>query len=457
MKYEICSKRDFDNGMVMTVRFPKSDLEEKSLYTILNDTPEFLVPLNFKIIDDTIECIYHVGNLMKAKLFFGTKDKESSIAQWNMIFKPLTECKDWFLIPTAFAFDVDFLFSDKNQGGIKYIYVPVRSEQSTYDDLKSMVKEISVQNPVEDAVFENTVLKAFMGDFTPSTFLAAINKHSDASKQSVTKPTVEKPKKQVGGFVSPQPAAPVQRSSLSETPAQNPSNVEPQVKKDVQPVNSGVISKKPAPQSLNDDIIINMEGTTSAPPMPKDKKKKEKTKSKGLFGSKSKKTTADQSKMYGSAAELYANPEPSDPHVVPTQSKNLPPVEEYVEQPDDSVTRIDSLGNVGPYLSYIGNKPNMPQRIEVKISVYGRFSIGRFDVVLNKRQSDFEFEGPTKGVSRRHAIIEQSGESYTITDLQSAAGTFVNGVKLGVNETVKLSDGARVSFGYDGADYVWKE
>ncbi len=100
----------------------------------------------------------------------------------------------------------------------------------------------------------------------------------------------------------------------------------------------------------------------------------------------------------------------------------------------------------------------MPQRIEVSLTqMQEKFTIGRFDVTVGRKQSDFEFAKNTMGVSRHHAVIERHHGRYQITDLQSSAGTYVNGTRLRANETVTLENDCRVSFGYDGADYLWKE
>ena len=86
------------------------------------------------------------------------------------------------------------------------------------------------------------------------------------------------------------------------------------------------------------------------------------------------------------------------------------------------------------------------------------FTIGRFDVTVGHRQSDFEFDKRTKAVSRHHAAIERdiSGR-YSVVDLASSAGTFVNGERLSPNVPRILERGVRVSFGTGGADYIWEE
>jgi len=99
----------------------------------------------------------------------------------------------------------------------------------------------------------------------------------------------------------------------------------------------------------------------------------------------------------------------------------------------------------------------LPAVIDVQIELGGIFSIGRYDVATCRPQSSFEFDKKTKAISRRHAVIERDQDGYTIVDLASSAGTFLNGQKLPPNTPCKLDHGSRVSFGNAGADYVWEQ
>ncbi len=140
------------------------------------------------------------------------------------------------------------------------------------------------------------------------------------------------------------------------------------------------------------------------------------------------------------------------------------PRQQYEQQTGDAGRRDAFLQQKGrkngirPYFQYSGTDAGagLPQRIEVYMSENKRFTIGRFDVVLGSKQSDFEFEKSTKGVSRHHAVIEKLGEKYAVCDLNSSAGTYVNGNRLKPGQLAVLQSGDRVSFGYDGADYIWK-
>jgi len=110
--------------------------------------------------------------------------------------------------------------------------------------------------------------------------------------------------------------------------------------------------------------------------------------------------------------------------------------------------RSPSLRCIGPSC--------LPSSIEIDVIPGNVFTIGRFDPCVGKKQSNFEFDKRTKAVSRRHAIIERGKYSYSIIDLSSSAGTYVDGIKIPPNTPYALDSGSRVSFGNMGIDYIWE-
>ena len=120
---------------------------------------------------------------------------------------------------------------------------------------------------------------------------------------------------------------------------------------------------------------------------------------------------------------------------------------------DPPVARV-SLAYTGPKLRLIGSS-ELPDVIPLRLA--GRpFIIGRFDVSVGRKQCDFEFDKTTKAVSRRHAAIELTASGFAIVDLDSRAGTFVNGNKVMPGQPHLLQHGDVVSFGGMGAEYVFE-
>jgi pSer/pThr/pTyr-binding forkhead associated (FHA) protein len=57
------------------------------------------------------------------------------------------------------------------------------------------------------------------------------------------------------------------------------------------------------------------------------------------------------------------------------------------------------------------------------------------------------FDGMEKGVSRKHAVIHRSGAGYTIEDMGSTNGTYVNRKKVQPNVPQAIKPGDELRFG----------
>jgi pSer/pThr/pTyr-binding forkhead associated (FHA) protein len=57
------------------------------------------------------------------------------------------------------------------------------------------------------------------------------------------------------------------------------------------------------------------------------------------------------------------------------------------------------------------------------------------------------FGGMEKGVSRKHAVIHRSGADYTVEDMNSTNGTYVNRKKVQPNTPQAIKPGDELRFG----------
>lgn len=429
MKYEIESKQNL-SGAVLIVRFPEKDLDDKALYTIEADQPDFLIPFRYRTMDGQVECTYQLGNRSKLQYRYGRKSPEEYLEFWEQILQPLLDCGDWFLKPFSFVLDTRYLYVDTAGKIVRYLYVPARQDYADFDDLKTMVAELSKQNPVTDTVLENKALRAIMQSFQPKDFLHML-------RDAVSKATV---------------------AQLENEPAAVP--VYEPVRKDA-PL-PGIVEEQELPfaererMADQEEIVIDLGG--------KKKKEKKAKKGKGLFGGKKGKQEPEKGQkdktskeiMLGAGADMI--PEPmmlgSRP-VSASQSSPIVPVY-HAELEEIEVTQLDE-GYNRTCLRLVGD-PNLPKEIPVEIQTGYAFTIGRFDISVGHPQSDFEFDKNTKSVSRHHAAIERETDgSYILVDLSSSAGTFLDGQRLTPNVPYPLARGSKVSFGTSGADYIWEE
>lgn len=78
-------------------------------------------------------------------------------------------------------------------------------------------------------------------------------------------------------------------------------------------------------------------------------------------------------------------------------------------------------------------------------------NVGRSDVAQNWHPEldliPFGGGAPDLGVSRHQALIQREGATYSIVDVGSTNGTFVNGKALAYNKPVELHDGDAIAFG----------
>ena len=453
MIYDIESKSDFQTGAALVVRMPEADVDKKAFNTILFDLPAFVLPFSHRFVEGQIELTYQIGNRSKLAYLSGNRTPGDYVDMWLAILQPLLNCGNWFMNPFSFVLNPEHLYFDKTRKSVSYVYIPSKQACSDNDTLKSMVTDIAKKNNVSDINLENKVIWAIQ-DFNPNEFLQLIKPYKSNINQ---------------GIVNRQtPPAPIPSPPPGYQPAQNVLPTQNAQASRQTPLNIPSVPQTPATtQKKPDDISINLSNNGKA-------LKSEKPKG-GLFGSKkvkepkpikeSKKTGKEKNKKKGSQQDIIQGAVAEIPlsPVTPGPAREQWPYQGYAapnySQPisvADDLTYVEKKVTGTVKLRYVGIG-NHPDTILVDIAVGGLFTIGRFDVSVGKKQSDFEFEQKTKAVSRRHAAIERSSGGYSIVDMDSSAGTFLNGQKLPPNAPFKLENGCRVSFGHSGADYIWDE
>lgn len=433
MIYEIQSKNDL-SGVMLTVQFPEEQLDHKALYTIQADLPRFLVPFHYRNVDGKIQCIYKPANRVRLQYYLGDRQPEEYARLWEYILEPLLECGDWFCKPSSFVLDLPYLFIDKDSGTVSYLYVPSNESCMERDALKNMAVAISHQVTVTDQALENQVLRALMQDFQPKAFLQMLRK-------SVVR----------HGSVAP--TEPVAVPVLSTGAA---------VPHGDKPVSPPPTSTMGSSVRGLDDIEINLDGPAQKPKKEKGhglfsgRGKKEKIPNKGkekgvkkggIFG---KKESQNDEIILGAGAEM---PVISDLQQQRGASVYYPPKPE-----DDDITHIKEEVS-GPHLERDVNADlALPKTIPVIFRQDSIFTIGRISKSAGGPQSCFEFAQQTQAVSRHHAAITRMPDgNYSLSDIGSKDGTYMNGEKLVMGLQYHLHNEDKIAFGTAGANYIWKE
>ncbi len=439
MIYEIQSRNDL-SGATLIVRFPESELDRKALYTIQEDRPQFLVPFQYRSVDGQAECSYQLEDRTKLRYRYGVREPREYAEFWSHVLQPLLDCCDWFLKPLSFLLDPQYLYVDW-AGTICYLYIPSKRDCVEFSAVQRLAAELSQHNAVTDPNLENKVLKAIMQDFQPKTFLQMLRESQDIPQTSNQRES------QDASWASDQREHPAFIGPVSAGTASEP--VRPQ------PVPEQFQMSAPAAASAGmDDIVIDLGGAG----------KTEKPKNWGLFGGRKEKRAPAASRRGGlfgrkkgaESQEILLGAAAGSFQPAGFQADGTPPLfQTWASQEEDGVTEMEEK-YCKTCLRLVGDAA-LPGRIAVSIQPGEAFTIGRFDVNVGRRQSDFEFDKQTKAVSRRHAAIERDANGYLVVDLASSAGTFVDGERLLPNVPRRLAQGSRVCFGTSGADYCWEE
>ena len=435
MLYEIEMRSEL-SGATLVVRFPEEDLDRKALYTLESDMPEFLLPFRHRMINGMVECTYQIGSRVKLQYRSSDRSPGEYLQFWNSVLTPLLECEDWFLKPFSFVLDSRYIYIDKDKT-ICYVYIPSKEDCVEQSSLQELAVNLSKSNRVTDSSLENEVLWSIMQGFQPKEFLSMIQKRLSKNVPAAQPETRVQKAANVSRPQVPEPAH-------EATPAVPEGNV-----------------PKSTPVA-GDDIVINF-GAGGKQKDKKEEKQKKKEKGGGLFGSKQpaeKKPAKKGGWLFGKKSEQHAV-EIVAGAVAPVEEKRdteKKPQVVYQQYPqDEGVTMLDEGAGGVTRFRLVGNSL-LPNEILVNIAPGQSFTIGRYDVNVGHKQSDFEFDKSTKAVSRQHAAIERTvSGTYALIDLLSAAGTFVNGQKLTPNVPVQLKSGDKICFGTAGADYIWEE
>lgn len=438
MRYDIQTQYNMSSGALLTVRFPESELDQKALYTIQIDQPEFLVPFRYRSIDGCAECIYQLDGLSKLQYRCGKRSPKEYIAFWTQVLQPLLDCGDWFCKPLSFVLEADYLYIDKAGKNICYLYIPSIPDCVEQSAVKAMAVELSQKNTTTDQQLENQVLRMVMQDFQPKAFLQTLCENPSNGRDIAPAQSVPQP---AAGLYPPMPdRPPVPPPSVLPQPMSPPSAaVDDMIKIDL----GGAAGK-----SEREEAKRERSGGLFGAKKPKEPKPvKEKVKRKGLFGARESESSKEVVLGASPSADAVGQPAPAW----------TPPPIHVQESEENELTELAPEAAAGNRCLRLISAAPLPKIIPVTFQGGAPFTIGRFDVSVGIQQSSFEFDKRTKAVSRHHAAIERQPDGVCqITDLSSSAGTFVNGIRLTPNVPCPLTSGSRVSFGTCGADYVWE-
>ena len=450
MIYDIKSKSDLLTGASLTVTVPEEDLDRKALYTIQADRPGFLLPFRYKNVDGQIELIYNVGSYCKLQYLAGSRSVKEYADLWTHVLGPLLDCRDWFLKPYSLVLNSGYVYCDKNGGKVYYIYIPSVPDCCGYEDLREMAADISKLITVVDANLENKVLRAVMKDFTPNGFMQMMRTYNKEKQAPV--PAQSAPEQVPDSDQGPAPAVKRDETKRDET-VQGKILQEKIPQEENMRKGGAAFPLTEQKTKIPGEIFINIPMNGNHIRKKDAGKKEEKARAGETHEPKKTKKIGD---FLGIGKETQCEAMPvavMERNITKPESQHDINFEQFEDSTEDTVfirekTRVTGFRLVSAAL--------LPPVIDVPIREGEVFTIGRYDAAAGRKQSSFEFDKKAKAISRRHSAVERNAGGYSIVDLSSSAGTFVDGQKLQVNIPYDLEQGARVSFGNAGADYIWE-
>jgi len=427
MRGEIQCISDFLTGTYLITSIPEEEVDLNALNTIQEDCPDFILPFHYKRENGQVELTYKVGKQSKLQYFAGEFSPREYSKLWQSVINPLLECEDWFMHPHSFMLCVDHIYYDKNKKAVSYVYIPTVNGCSGYDALQKMVINISKIITVSDSDLENKVLRTILSDFNPSEFLEMLKDHvsEDIKPVDITTELLDQYKKES------------MESADNYKEESNGIAIVAEKKRSTYETKSST-----KPQYSDEDKFFEVLPGFNV----NESRKEAEPEGYRIFSGRSKKKRASNQRLSEKVAEKHDNDKKPQAISISSNKEHAEVIENTQNLP---------IINSGPGLRYVG-RAGMPQSILIPIAEGEMFTIGRFDVTIGKKQSNFEFDKRTKAVSRRHAVVERDINGYKIVDLSSSAGTYVNDKKIHPNTPCTIETGCKISFGNAGADYIWE-
>lgn len=387
---------------------------------LASDLPAFLAPV--KIMNKFDNCVvkYDTGSYKSvSSIKMRMSKKECCTLIYNLLY-PVMTCSEWLLDYHKLCFSKDYILCDANTFDVRYIYILEKSfsvsDESIVDTMRSIFRNTDI---IDDKDFRIDLLQALLDDDCSVNGLfemvSDIRKNMNGTVPVTVKAAVSEERKP-----NAEPAAPVREKSAAND-----------VKKS-QPAAPTFGSSDPSP--VFDEEMENLFSShKKAAASAKASKAKQKQKSDifgGLFSKgKPAKKTADA-----------PVPESADDHTV--------------------IIGMDSEDETQIFAAFLqlesSEISDCPKILSLDIRDGDSVTIGRKSSSSSTANADIEFPADCIKISRRHCRIMLENGIYSICDLNSGNGTYIDGQKAEAGIWKELKNGSRIMFGNNVAVYSLK-
>lgn len=449
--------------------------DETALKVLEEDCPEFF--LDFKVVDinDSITLKYKLVNNMALEYADTSMDKKTFIKLFMGLVSPFIECKDWLLSYRNICIDPEYIYVDKNNGSVKFVYVPEYGYTNEDSEIFAFLKNTFIsRNITDDSEFQVKMYRFFTRDDV------TLKELYDLLKQE---------SKNVGGGSAPV-AKPVQPQAVTPAPAPvAPAAPLPEVKKYVQPEpekkKESIFSKKqeePAPEkktdnkknkkdnfddlfgdflggsssSSGDDLFGDIFDSSSKKQSKKeDNNEKQEKKSLGfggLFGGKKNKEPVAKTPVQPVSTPVQPAQPVQQPSSLGMNSMSGMGMQSSMgmsaDVSDSGKTEIfydNAFQEKGrPHLSFVSSPIEGALKVIYLDIKDDYFVIGRDS--NDPVQADVCFSGAFKRIGRKHARVQREDGKFYLIDLGSQNKTLFNGEEMIPNKKYELRSGDEISF-----------
>lgn len=410
-----------------------------ALKVIRQDLPPFLMPIKVFQIDGETELRYEIGNDLRFQYLSSEMKKEEFLYLLKALLVPFKECNDWFLDHHNFYLDKNYITVAKDYMDIRYIYIPSSVYAQTDEEILAFFKEFILNINLSDD--KTYVLELFRILSMPGATLGGLIQYMEKEGIEKAAPSIPQQKQAVQQEIQPKPAEVFPKSDQKEVCEQMVAKASTEEKFGVNNIQKGLMN----------DLFGGSEDE------PKEKKKSlkgEKTKKKetafseekkrlfgGIFGNGKNKKESNMEK-----AEIKL------PFPVAKQEKTLEETAYYDNFAANDVFDATCIEGEDRLQSSAGRMVleliedggyQFPKYVELNLEK-GYAMVGRYDK-SGAAQADYNFAASFSFISRRHFRIEQRNGGYSIMDVGSGNGTFLNGTPLTVNMSYPLQSGDKIS------------
>lgn len=436
-----------------TLNIPKKRggrYDELAMKIFRNDCPYFSAPVNEVTINGESFLKYELGNFKPIENLIMKMSGSEFIRLLKNLINPMIECSDWMIDSHYFMLTPQLVFVGSYDYNVRYIYSFDLDNFCSDAEISGFFAEIIKNVRLTDsAELSNILLRMVVdGNVSVASLLDLIGKYDDRSKKDIP----------VKREIQPQKESVRQPQREASVPSNEPIHKEsksgvgfPKIMPATQPK-----PEKPAPAEAKPDAVNPLSSE-------RDRAMEElfggkKTASKSVL--KTKEKGKEKSKEKGMDSILsFLKKDKNAPNKAIAPSNNMievPANDEtvFAGAYDDGVTEI---AGADPYLALKENNGSLdaPKRIELSFDANGEMYIGRQSESSN--YFGYKFSADFKKISRRHVLIKRVGTEYSVTDMNSANKTFINGQILQPNTAYKISDGDMIVFGDSLYVYEFKE